>query len=149
MVRQTESYLDIHDSAPLEFLLNVIVEPENKATSMFQLTYYTHLNREHRSGTLSIYYIQTRFSSVLAGPGFKRSHHLLKTINEKTSRFFEAGLTDFWTKEEIKNPDDPIEPEVLTMDHIGIGLVCCIVPLILASLIFLLEIIHSKVNKNR
>jgi len=70
-----------------------------------------------------------------------------QVFNDVTMRLFEAGITDhisaktgFYPKA-LQRPEDEIGPQVLNMDHLEIGFLACCVVMVVAALVFLLEVI--------
>lgn len=129
-------------------ILQVVVEPENKITALFLPSYVQRLNRGYRTGTNSLFYLNENACPIIAGAVFDPYHHLINKFNEKISRLFEAGITDHLLEEfgTDKRPEEQIGPEVLTLDHIGIGFKFCAVPLMAAFVVFLLEILVRTVK---
>jgi len=129
-------------------LLDIIAEPSNKVTALYPPSFLRKTNQNYRTGTSSVHILEKPLSPLFVGLRFKHHDPFLKTFNEKTSRLFEAGLTDRWMYGfKPIPPKEEVGPQVLTMDHIGIGFLVCIVPLLFATVIFAFEIC-SKFIKN-
>lgn len=106
------------------------------------------LSKRFRSGITSLNYIDKDFRPLVAGLSYKPHHILANKFSEKTSRLFEAGFNKFWFKQiREKVETEEIGPEVLTLDHIGIGFVSCIVILTIAAAVFVLEIFYATFNQ--
>lgn len=87
--------------------------------------------------------------------GFRPFNPYFEILNEKISELISAGIVQHTyrnlTRMDImRNVDDDIGPQVLTMEHLEIGFLICLVPLICAALAFLIEVLtHELARKIR
>jgi hypothetical protein len=70
-------------------------------------------------------------------------------FNEKIHRMVSSGLVRQWELDEIdprryKKSYEEIGPQVLTMEHIAVGFMICMVPLGLSIITFIFELLHFK-----
>lgn len=134
------------DPDVIEQLLNLLAEPENKFTTLLNQEYLNSIHGTYRDGTSSIHVLDETVAPLIAGQQFKEFDPLKKTFDEKFSRLYESGLINkLHERNSLK--EEEIGPEILTMDHIGIGFLCCIAPLMIALGVFFLEIEHKAVKK--
>lgn len=73
-------------------------------------------------------------------------------LNRKIDRMISSGILVYWYNNyhRIGYPKkvvDEVGPEVLTMEHLEIGFVVCLIPLGLSILVFLCELLifHGKI----
>lgn len=103
-------------------------------------------NREFRSGKISAFILDISVEYLMIGLYFKTNHALTETMSEKIMRCLEAGLLPSFYDPK-KSFEDNLGPLILTLDHIGIGFICCVFPIVLASVVFLIEIVNKKIFK--
>lgn len=68
----------------------------------------------------------------------------IDTINKKAMQMFEAGLFVLWFRKsknlrDFKEQIDEVGPQVLTMDHLGVGFIICLIPLAISTVVFVIE----------
>lgn len=63
-----------------------------------------------------------------------------------SSGVIERWYRDFFALSHVKRIADEIGPEVLTMEHLDIGFVVCLIPMGLSVLVFICELVvyHGK-----
>lgn len=126
----------------------IAAEPANRAvTQKTENSFKTHVNNRHRSGASSLSPLNEIVMSHSCGFGFKPFSPFFETFNEKIGQLFANGfvgtLHENLTPDKRKNFDD-IGPQVLTMDHLGVAFVACLLPLGLSILVFFIEITHNR-----
>jgi len=110
-------------------------------------SYVKGLNKYLRTGTASIQFLDVNLYPVRASLNFPPYHYLYKTFNDRTLRLIEAGCNKKWVPKEKKLIVDKIAPEVLTMDHIGIGFKTCLIAMAIAVGVFASELITIGAQK--
>lgn len=103
--------------------------------------------KDLRSGLPSLNTLEENLITVYEGCAFKRYSPFYEEFNEKIGRMLASGLIDYWFSNYVpgwreKNVGEEIGPQVLTMEHVETGFYVCMVPLVLAVIVFLIEIIY-------
>ena len=105
------------------------------------------VQEDYRSGTSSLILLDEDYKTVPSGIIFKNFSPYLEIYNEMLGWLESNGLTKHWAQEfygyTLKKVED-IGPQVLTMDHLKIGFVACIIPLVLSAFIFVAEHVWSR-----
>lgn len=128
-------------------MYNTAAETDNRATMINLRSHFGELNNKYRTGTTSLQLLDKNVFYLFGGLRFKPFNILFKNLNEKTSRLFEAGFSNYWITYVKEMRTDKIGPEVLTMDHIGIGFITCLIPLAIAFVVFLTELVSVPTQK--
>lgn len=81
---------------------------------------------------------------------FKPFSPFFESFNMKIDQLVSSGLISYWVniagnKYGYKRKISEIGPEVLTMEHLGIGFLVCFIPLFIGFLVFIAEVL-SKIN---
>lgn len=109
-------------------------------------------NRIYRTGISSIMLLKEDYRTLMIGLIFKPFSPFFEVFNQRIGELVTSGLTDYWFKNEL-NPQEKkrivedIGPQVLTMDHLEIGFIVCLVPLTLSFIIALIEISISILKR--
>lgn len=132
--------------------LALIVEPANKATALFSPTLlYLVNNFIHRSGFSSLELLGETFIKTPVSLMFPYHSPLVEIFNEKIHQMLSNGLI-YHIEESFTNPKgliqklEEIGPQVLTMEHLVIGFLICLCPLMLSVLVFVGELSVFKVR---
>lgn len=139
---KTEDYLTAYEIA---------VEPANKAVSQTTDGFLrTILNKKYRSGISSLSALDEIVQLLTGGCGFKNFSPFFETFNEKIGQLIAAGfaqkLEDFvFALKKSKNDD--IGPQVLTVEHLGLGFIACLILLAVAIAVLLMELIVDSTEK--
>lgn len=132
-------------------MIHASVEPSLKiAVLTEQGIVYTLNNRKFRSGLSSLRLLQETLRFSMAGISYE-VHHFFTEQFERTLPYLQAsGLVNYWiqnnrnAKSFSNQPIDP-GPQVLTLEHLEIGFKVCLIPLFMATVCFIYEIINFKV----
>lgn len=131
----------------------ITVEPENKAVAQTTDGYLTtRLHKKYRGGVSSLHALNEIVQVIPGGCGFKRFSPFFKTFNEFIGIYIAAGLSTSIEKmfaPEIQTKADDIGPQVLTMEHLALGFIACLIPLALATAIFLIELSVNSLNSRQ
>lgn len=125
--------------------LQIVAEPENKATTLASPLVLTRIHRNFRNGFSSLLMLEENLQFVYFGLVFDPFSPFTKTFNDETVRLVEAGIADYWFRK-MSNPTgitrkiEKIEPQVLTLDHLGIGFLFCIISLTFSIAVFIVEV---------
>lgn len=126
--------------------LNIVAEPANKATVLIFPSLITKLhNVAYRSGFSSISTLEEKNTQVYGCAPFNLFSPYFEAFNEKIHQLLSNGVSDFHFKAEIqpslvKRAKEEIGPQVLTLEHLGIGFQISLIPLILGGIVFVAEL---------
>jgi hypothetical protein len=134
--------------------LDAVVEPENKLATATKLSDMFHIKyRVYRSGEPSMQMIEQQLGSIYQTLMFAPGTPFLEVFNDLIHKLTSAGIIEQWVKSYFHpagkfKVNDKIGPQVLTMDHLEIGFLVCLIPLILSLAAFIAEISAGKVLKH-
>lgn len=125
--------------------LDIAAEPTNKAAVLGFPQIFWAIDKEYRSGLPSLLMLAETFKIFHVALTFKPYCPYYEVVNLKTTQFVDAGLTDYWLKETInpklqKKVVEKIEPQVLTLDHLDVGFLACLIPLLASMIVFVVEL---------
>lgn len=133
-------------------IFDIVSEPTNKAVIFGVSILITAIHNNYRSGRASICMLDENINNVHVGLAYKPFSPFLETMNEKTVRLVEAGLIEYWLKDDLnyrrKINEEEIGPQVLTMDHLEVGFIICTICLAVGLLAFLVEVSISAMKKS-
>lgn len=130
----------------------IIVEPANKGVTKTTETTLNFIEAYHyRMGSSSLFTLNEAAIKFSRGFGFKKFSPFYETLNDKIGHLLAAGLfkENWGVRRELqkKKPPDAVGLQVLTMDHLELAFIACLIPLGLAEAVFLMEIIFHVVKK--
>lgn len=132
-----------------------VSDPANKGTTAYMRNFRMKENLQNynpsliqetrRTGTPSFVVINENLGSIFMALGFKYNNPFYEVFNEFIGRMISSGLTDYWDMEGKSNQKivEDSSPQILIMEHLSVGFYACIIPAILAVIVFLLEICKS------
>lgn len=130
-----------------EFLIcyQIVAEPANKGILQApEYMFNEFVIQIHRTGISSLFVLDEIVINVPLAFGFKKFSPFYEVFNDKIGQLLANGIIkDLFkcvTQPEPHKSDD-IGPQVLTMEHLGLGFVACLIPLVLAAVVFVIEII--------
>lgn len=136
-----------------ETAYGIVVEPENKAVSQTTDGFFKiFLNQKYRSGTSSLRALDEVLQLMTGGCGFKKFSPFFEVFNEKIGQLIAAGVLKEFNERflpSIKTKTDEIGPQVLTMEHLGLGFIACLIPLGLAIAVFCMEFVVHGLRRER
>lgn len=117
-------------------------ETANKLVIPVTASDLASINNDFRFGRSSLIPIKENIKTFHDHLTYKAKSPFKEIFDHKLIQFHEVGfLARFSTKRNsLKNPEIEIGPEVLTMDHLEIGFLACLVPLLLSAACFAVEI---------
>ena len=132
---------------------NIVVEPEFKMTIVMieeQFKYFESTG--YFTGRSSLTLLDETYGYFYIGIPFNRFKPVFEEINEKTHQALAAGIfpkflygTGF--RYLIQKIAEEIPVLVLTMDHLSIGFLVCLIPLAMSLVAFAFELFSSKIVK--
>jgi hypothetical protein len=121
------------------------VEPENKATIFGLEIQLSQVNNyKLKSGVSSLILLQEKVHSFYLGLVFDRGNPFFDIIDELILYLMSGGLIQFWRKTRLMHRgmfkiQEKVPPQVLTMGHLEIGFLICLIPMGLSLIAFLIE----------
>lgn len=139
----------------LSDLLNMIVEPENRATMISDTkVIWASENIDYRNGFSSLNILKESIKTINVGQIIRSFSPFYEVLNEIVFNLMSGGILKYHrdTNEDPKNRrnmiiSDKIEPQVLTMDHLGVGFLICVVSLSAAFIVLLIELLVARVER--
>lgn len=131
--------------------LEIIVEPSNKGVVLAAEGNFKQLeSSKYRSGVASLHALDEVMANYPCEFGFQRFSPFFETFNDKIGQLLAVGLqqVNVYEKELLheSRKDNEIGPQVLTMEHLGLGFLACLIPLGLATAVFLMELVVHKLS---
>lgn len=134
----------------------MVAEPANKGFTYADCNNLQILiNISYRMGTSSLVCLSEVWRSFPWGLMFLPFSPYYEEFNEKIIQMNTAGLTSFWYRDSMRRrysrfekrtkPPD-IAPQVLTMEHLEVAFIACLVPLVASILVFIIEVSILMVN---
>jgi hypothetical protein len=79
----------------------------------------------------------------------RKKHFLIKAYNEIILSLQAAGITDFLINRDKRKGDkiDDYGPQILDFEHLDVCFLVCMVPLVLAFVVFIVEILWHRLQK--
>lgn len=137
-------------------LLDIIAEPANKFARAFASETLPVLRQKYRSGEASLKMLDETIKFHYISFFFHLHSPFVQTFDEKLIQLQEAGIIKHMLpKSKNKIALEEPNPQVLTMEHLEIGFISCLVPLFLSGIAFIVEILMrvikmvSDANSNR
>lgn len=131
---------------------DIVAEPANKATTiMGQEILAGVINSHYRSGFSSLLSLEQNIFTIPNGINFPLYSPLFENFDKKIHQLLDTGWFFHWYQN-IINPRrysykvDEIGPQVLTMEHITVGFLVCLLPLILSILVFFGELVFRNID---
>ena len=131
----------------MEFL-DRVAEPSNKVTQSIYRGLLNEIeqNSPNKAAT-SVTTLEENYILATRGMMFLPFNPFFEIYNEILGRLESNGFMEFWRQkywpsEAIKHSD--IGPQVLTMDHLMIGFLACLIPAVVSILVFIGEFIWSR-----
>ena len=137
-----------HPNITFTFYRNDASEPFNRvATDDYRQELDYIPNRVYRSGTTSLAALGENYITFHSGVAFKPYSPNFETFNDVKIWFESNGIMEKWRWDThyLSKKSDKLGPQVLTMDHLRIGFLTCLVPLTISIAVFIAESVCSKV----
>ena len=104
------------------------------------------------TGTSSLTMLEETYGYFYVGIPFTTFNPVFEEINEKTHQALAAGifpefLYDDKFRNAMKQLSDEVPVLVLTMDHLNIGFLACLIPMIMSLVAFVFEFVLPKIVK--
>jgi len=129
--------------------LNIVAEPANKATTNAFRPLDANILSYYRSGQLSLQLLTDNIGTGFVCFYFKNFSPYFESLNYKIDQMLSAGIISHWfKKEELKIKfDEIIGPQVLTWEHLEVGFIACMIPLIISITVFICEYLAPKIKR--
>ena len=140
---------DIEGDVSFRFL-DVISEPSNQACSMAYSDTIREINTDaYRSGETSLVLLDEDYMTFPLVLLFRDYSPYLETYNEMLGWMESNGLMEQWREKYFKyssvRKSEDIGPQVLTMDHLKLGFLACLIPINFCVAAFIGEVLLPKV----
>lgn len=133
-----------------------LAEPSHKATMLMTPESLSEIyNRRLRSGAGSISLLDETIRTFFRCVAFRPFDPYYEIFNEKIDELISSGIIPhyFWISGFLRSRGKVSEaagPQVLTMEHLEIGFIICLTPLIVSIAVFLAEIVfHGFLSRFR
>jgi hypothetical protein len=108
----------------------------------------SEINRLGRRSISSLRMMKQKLGVFPESFAMPRNHFLIESFDSVIGRMLSGGLIDYWRFRNVQ-PDKKIDdfgPEVLTMEHLGVCFLVCMIPFVFAIIAFIFEQIwyHRK-----
>jgi len=126
--------------------LDFVAEPSNKAT---MVVYRRMIQLDGTPSKQDFLLLTDNIVSTFVGLVFKDFSPFFESFNYKVDQLISAGMFLHWFQPnslKIKH-DDPAEPQVLTWEHLYVGFIACMIPLIIGIAVFFCECLAPKIRK--
>lgn len=139
------SFLRIRSSDCEGDCFDIIAEPANFGATLAAPYSLSKISNKYRSGVTSIALLEDFLFTIPVAVAFPYFSPLVETFNEKIHQLLAGGFITHWYSD-IMNPKgftikpEEIGPQVLTMDHVTIGFLFCLFPLMLGFVAFICEL---------
>lgn len=102
------------------------------------------ISEKHRSGAPSLFALDGIGKILPGGCGFKNFSPFFETFNDVIGQQIASGLMNEF--ERLVSPPtvtriDGIGPQVLTLEHLDLGFIACLIPLVAAIVVFCMELV--------
>jgi hypothetical protein len=127
------------------------MDPENEAFALGFSSHFNLINHQmYRTGTSSLIVLEESLNSFFWAFGFLEYMPYFDQFYNFTLRAVECGiyhrLFENLFKTQKKKPED-IGPQILTLEHLAIGFYACLIPLALACISFICELLSIPVKR--
>ena len=128
---------------------DIVSEPSNQAASIVEYSsIILEIEREiYHSGHVSFDILIETFKMMYSGVMFYNFSPFIKPFNEMLALFEANGLMELWRRDYVYRPREieDIGPQVLTMGHLHIGFLACLIPLFICIIVFFGELSWSRI----
>lgn len=137
---------------PLIKQLQIVAEPDNQMVAIGVEEYIRYIHSKlYRSGFSSLEVLKETVRNVYFGLWFKAFSPFNEILNDRILRLFDGGIIQYWTNyrldpKSIKKVAEDIGAQILTMDHLEIGFIVCLIPITIAGFVLLIEIGIPKIK---
>lgn len=137
---------DVTDYTQARLCLDIISEPENRGfthaedSGLIKVIY-----KSYRSGRQSFSILKETILNVPSAFSFYQYNMFYETFNRRIEQMLSNGVIQRMTAD-YENPKlyklrpEEIGPQVLTLDHIGVGFLVCLIPMSFAVIVFAIEV---------
>ena len=131
------------------FYRDVASDSSNRAATDDYREKLNSIEKEkYRSGITSLSPLDEDYITFHSGMVFKKFSPYFETFNDVKIWFESNGIMEKWRQDTklLSTKSEELGPQVLTLDHLRIGFLACLVPLIIIIPVFLAEVVRSKVE---
>lgn len=123
-----------------------ISEPSNKGATIVLTRTLNTINSRYRTDVASFFLLEQEITSVPYGQTFKHFNPFFETLDERMEQIIATKTDNFEQKQQkvSRKMKRKHEPQVLTMEHLELGFIACLISLTFASITFAVEILTPK-----
>ena len=105
-------------------------------------------NQVYRSGITSLSALDQNYKTFHMGVLFDKWSPYFETFNDVKIWFESNGIMEKWRRDTklVSKKQDELGPQILTMDHLKIGFLACLVPLLVSIPVFIAELVCWRVE---
>ena len=134
---------------PKTFYQDIASESSNRAATddyRFELRYIE--KSYYRSGITSLSPLDEDYLTYHSGVVFKAFSPYFETFNDVKMWFESNGIMEKWRQDSkfVSKKSDELGPQILSMDHLTIGFLACLVPVAVSITAFIAELVRWKVG---
>lgn len=120
----------------------MVSEPANKAVILTDcISYQQYVMLKFTTGTPSAQCLIQTVVTVFYGLKFLEYSPFYEEFNDKIGQMISAGVTEnLNNKRRFEKKADDIGPQVLTMEHLEVAFIACMIPFIVCIIVFVVEI---------
>ena len=123
---------------------DIISEPTNRATTLtFRHTIKRIQEDFYSSEIPSLVLLEEDYKMIYAGIYFRAFSPFFETYNEMLGWMETFGFIELWRRRaeyNLQSKSEEIGPQVLTMDHLRVGFLACLIPLTISAFAFFVEL---------
>lgn len=132
-----------------ETLFDIVAEPANRGVgNSFDFRFWKVTRKRYRSGAPSLSVLEDNYVTLTFQFRFKQFSPFFETFNDLIGRIIASLVMKKWYDGlfPLNKKVEAIGPQVLTMEHLELGFIACLMMLGLATAVFLVKIFANGVN---
>lgn len=135
--------------------MEMVSEPENNLAMIIPRYNYDAIKKFYYGKRVpATIVLKENLAVIHQGLFFKAHSPFFEAFNEKIGWMVASGLIDFWNSymtfkaniAELMNLRDDQGPQILTMDHLEVGFIASMIPLMIGIVVFIGEIIFFRLQ---
>ena len=149
MSLKIEVFDGAHETLHGDFYMDVASESSNRAATA---GYRQHINQienhVYRSGITSLAPLDEDYIMFHHGVVFKHFSPYFETFNDVKIWFESNGIMEKYRQDSklVSKKQDDLGPQILSMDHLKIGFLACLVPMAVSIAVFIAELVRWKIE---
>lgn len=131
---------------------DAVADPENEIATVASMSLIVKMQSHIGLNVFSFFILDETVSSYQTCLIFKPFSPFIEIFNRKIQHIFESGIVLMWSMKYVaplRKQMVETGPQVLTMDHLGVGFVFCCFPLLFSFIVFCLELLVAAIKRRR